>query len=35
LVLEMLGHQRLTSAADRMEGIAAFVEKRDANWKKD
>ncbi len=35
LVLEMLGHQRLTSAADRMEGIAAFIEKRDANWKKD
>jgi enoyl-CoA hydratase len=33
LVIEALGHQRLTSAPDRMEGIAAFVEKRKAEWK--
>lgn len=34
LVIEMLGHQRLTSAADRHEGIAAFVEKRAPKWEK-
>lgn len=33
LVIEALGHQRLTSAPDRMEGIAAFVEKRKPEWK--
>jgi enoyl-CoA hydratase len=33
LVIEALGHQRLTSAADRLEGIAAFVEKRNPQWK--
>lgn len=34
LVIEMLGHQRLTTAADRLEGIKAFVEKRDPKWEK-
>ena len=34
LAIEVLGHQRLTSAPDRMEGIAAFVEKRRPEWKK-
>lgn len=34
LQIEMLGHQRLTSAADRHEGIAAFVEKRAPKWEK-
>lgn len=33
LTIEMLGHQRLTSSADRQEGIAAFVEKRAPAWK--
>lgn len=33
LVLEHLGHQKLTSAQNRMEGIAAFVEKRKPTWK--
>lgn len=32
LTLETLGQQRLTASADRREGIAAFVEKRAANW---
>jgi len=33
LQLETLGQQVLTSASDRQEGIAAFVEKRAPNWK--
>lgn len=33
LQLETLGQQVLTSAADRKEGISAFVEKRAPNWK--
>jgi len=32
LTLEFLGHQRLTSSADRLEGIRAFVEKRAPDW---
>ncbi|MEX0828449.1 MAG: enoyl-CoA hydratase-related protein [Haliea sp.] len=32
LTIEMLGHQRLTTASDRQEGIAAFVEKRAPKW---
>jgi len=32
LVIEALAHQRLSSSADRLEGIAAFVEKRSAQW---
>ncbi|ATX67547.1 enoyl-CoA hydratase/isomerase family protein [Roseinatronobacter bogoriensis] len=32
LHLETLGQQVLTGAADRQEGIAAFVEKRQPNW---
>ncbi|MYZ50293.1 enoyl-CoA hydratase/isomerase family protein [Propylenella binzhouense] len=34
LVIEALGHQKLTSSPDRMEGIAAFVEKRSPEWQK-
>ncbi len=33
LQLETLGQQVLTTAVDRREGIAAFVEKREPNWK--
>lgn len=32
LVIEALGHQHLTSRSDRLEGIAAFVEKRSPTW---
>jgi enoyl-CoA hydratase len=32
LIIEALGHQRLTSSEDRLEGVAAFVEKREPNW---
>ncbi len=32
LVLEALGQQRLAASPDRLEGIAAFVEKRQPKW---
>src|SRR3546814_12429181 len=34
LVLEAVGHQRLTSAEARPEGIGAFFEKRKPTWTK-
>ena len=34
LVIETLGQQRLTTSHDRLEGIAAFVEKRTPKWSK-
>lgn len=32
LVIEALGQQRLAASGDRLEGIAAFVEKRSPKW---
>lgn len=34
LVIEALGQQRLVASPDRLEGIAAFVEKRAPKWSK-